>query len=232
MSWVEFWDQGPPIYVSDRHKLLHARHVGQDIIRLIGKPDDSVLDYGCGEALYAPDVAGHCGRLILSDAAPTIRAALETRYVHDPRISVASPEAVEELADASLDLVVINSLMQYLAPVDRDHVLRLAHAKLKPAGRLVVADVIPPDLSPLTDAMALLRFAAKGGFILAAFGGLARTALSGYRRLREELGFFTYDAAAFLSHLEAAGFEARQIHPNFGHNQARMTFEAKPIQSP
>ncbi len=232
MSWVEFWDAGPPIYVSDRHKLLHARQVGQDIIRLIERPDEAVLDYGCGEALYAPDVARHCGRLVLSDAAPTIRAALERRHAANSRISVASPEAVEDMPDASLDLVIVNSLMQYLAPVDRDHVLRLAHAKLKHGGRLVVADVIPPDLSPLTDAMALMRFAAKGGFFLAALGGLARTALSGYRRLREELGFSTYDEATFLAHLEAAGFEARRIDPNFGHNQARMTFEARPLPGP
>ena len=66
---------------------------------------------------------------------------------------------------------------------------------------------------------------------MAAGAGLARTALSGYSRLKEELGFSTYSEAEFLRVLRAAGFEAQRVLPNFGHNQRRMTFEATPRPS-
>ena len=32
-SWVEFWDSEHAIYVSERHKQLHAEAVGKDIVR-------------------------------------------------------------------------------------------------------------------------------------------------------------------------------------------------------
>jgi hypothetical protein len=72
----------------------------------------------------------------------------------------------------------------------------------------------------------LLRFAWRGGFTMAALRGLARTALSEYRRTRAELGFTKYSEAEMLSLLRQHGFSARRVRPNFGHNQARMCFEA------
>ena len=98
--------------------------------------------------------------------------------------------------------------------------------KLKPTGVLVVADVIPPDVSPLRDAAALLWFGLKGGFLLAAIGGLVRTALSDYRKVRAQLGLATYSELEFTAILADQGFIADRVRPNFGHNQGRMTFRA------
>jgi hypothetical protein len=99
---------------------------------------------------------------------------------------------------------------------------------VKPEGSLVIADVIPPDVSPVTDARALLSFAWKGGFLRAAVVGLARTAVSEYRRLREELGLSQYDPEDMIDILAEAGFSAERLPQNIGHNQARMTFRARP----
>ena len=63
---------------------------------------------------------------------------------------------------------------------------------------LIVADVIPPHVGPLSDGLALLRYAAANGFLGAALLGLTRTALSRYRRLRSELGIARYSEAEFL----------------------------------
>jgi len=230
MSWIDFWDGAPPIYVNERHRLLHGRAVAADIVSHVPSPAAVVLDYGCGEALSADEVAAACARLILCDAAQSVRAKLQERFAGNGNVQVASPEGVEALEDASLDLVIVNSLMQYLDPGVRDALLMLLRDKLKPEGRLIVADIVPPDVSPLADATALLRFGLAGGFLLAALGGLARTALSGYGKLRRELGFATYTEEQFIGVLENAGFEARRIRPNFGHNQARMAFEARPGQ--
>jgi hypothetical protein len=107
--------------------------------------------------------------------------------------------------------------------------LDLWRSKLKAEGVLIIADVVRPDVGPLTDAAALLRFAWRGGFLFAALRGSLRTALSDYGRLRREAGFSAYREAEFLALLAAHGFEGQRIHPNFGHNQARMTFRAAPM---
>jgi SAM-dependent methyltransferase len=197
--------------------------------RLIPSRDAVVLDYGCGEALSADRVAARCARLYLCDAAPIVRERLRARFASEPRIAVLAPEEVDDLAAASLDLVVANSVIQYLGLDEFRGFLGVARAKLKPDGSLVVADVIPHDVNPVTDAGALLSFAWKGGFVGAALVGLARTAASEYRKLREELGLAQYDEAEIVEILADAGFSAERLAENIGHNQARMTFRARPL---
>jgi len=228
MTWRDYWNSDTPIYVNERHKALHYRLVANDIAALIERPGAMVLDHGCGEALSAQRVAAQCERLYLCDGAPLVRERLEERFGSDPRIVVLAPEEIEGLPEASLDLVVVNSLIQYLSLEELRRHLRLWRAKLKRDGRLVVADVIPADVSPVADAKALLSFAWTGGFLKAALAGLVRTALSDYRKVRDELGFAQYDEAEMLEILSEAGFAAERRARNFGHNQARMTFLARP----
>lgn len=229
MSWRDFWDQDTPIYVSERHKVLHYSRIASDIATLIPSPDAAVLDYGCGEALSADRVAARCGRLYLCDAAGTVRERLRARFGDEPRIAVLSPEEAEDLPDGSIDLIVANSVIQYLGLGELRVLVALARVKLKPAGGLILADVIPPDTSPVTDASALLSFAWKGGFFGAAVAGLARTALSEYRKLRDELGLAQYDETEMSEILGEAGFSAERLPRNIGHNQARMTFRGRPL---
>jgi len=227
-SWVEYWNSDHPIYVSERHKRVHAAAVGQDILRQIHTSDAVVLDHGCGEALYAEAVAAGCAKLFLCEAAPAVRQKLASRVAGIPAIEVIDADAVAALEDASLDLVVANSLAQYLTSAQLIGLLDLWRRKLKPNGSLVIADVVPPNVSPITDAAALLRLGWQGGFLGAALAGLVKTALSDYRRVRATLGFATYSEAEFLALLRANRFEGRRIRPNFGHNQARMAFRATP----
>jgi SAM-dependent methyltransferase len=228
-TWRDFWNQDTPIYASERHRALHYRGVADDVLAFVPSPDAAVLDHGCGEALEADRVAKACSRLYLCDGAPLVRERLAERFRAVPKIEVLAPEALADLPDASLDLVVANSLVQYLSRAELDSTLRLWHAKLKPGALLVVADVIPPDVSPLTDAAALLRFGWRGGFLVAALTGLARTALSDYRKLRARLGLAHYTGSGMLGILERAGFAAERRESNMGHNPARMTFTARRI---
>jgi SAM-dependent methyltransferase len=230
MNWRDYWNQDTPIYVSERHKLLHYRLVANDIIGLIPSPDATVLDYGCGEALFADRVAAKCGRLYLSDAASLVRERLQGRFGRNERITVLAPEEIAGLPDASLDLIVVNSLLQYLSLEELRGLLKLWHGKLKPDGRLILADVIPPDVSPVTDAKALLSLAWQGGFLKSALLGLGRTAFSEYRKIREEIGLSQYTEADIADIAGEAGFSTERMPRNMGHNPARMTFVARPVR--
>jgi len=226
-DWIAFWDSKHSVYVNARHRDVHYRTIAEHI-RAYLPPDATVLDYGCGEALSAEIVAGAARRLILCDAAPTVRAGLEVRFAGRPTIEVRSPEAVDALPAGSLDVVVMHSVAQYLTPGELDARLALFRRLLRADGLLILGDIIPPDVSAATDAMALLRFAGANGFFVAAMLGLVRTvALTDYMRLRTNLGLTRYNEAEIVARLAAAGFSAQRAAENVGHNPARMTFLAR-----
>ena len=86
--------------------------------------------------------------------------------------------------------------------------------------------MIPADANAVSDTLALLDFAFKGGFLFAALIGLVRTALSDYRKLRDRLGLTRYTQAQMLELLQKNGFAAQRAPKNIGHNQGRMLFLA------
>ncbi|KPF63353.1 methyltransferase [Bosea sp. AAP35] len=223
MSWRDFWNGEHAIYVSPRHKALHYRQIATDLTGHIPAPDSVVLDHGCGEALDAGRVASRCGKLYLCEAAPSVREKLRAMLGGRENVAVVAPEEVEALPEATLDLVVANSLIQYLSREELVALLATWRSKLKPGGKLVVADIIPPDVSPLTDASQLLGFAWRGGFLMAALAGLIRTAFSDYRKLRAQYGLSTYRIDEIAGLITAAGFEDVTPAKNFGHNPHRLT---------
>jgi SAM-dependent methyltransferase len=221
-SWTRFWDTDHSVYVSQRHLDSHYSLIADDIIRVLPGSDARVLDHGCGEALHAGRIAEHCGALTLCEAAPRLRARLAERYIVEPRISVIAPQEVESLPAESLDLVIANSLIQYLSAAELKALLPVWRRALRPTGRLIIADVITPGQTAVTDASSLLRFAARNGFLLEALGGLVRTLFSDYRRLRTELGLSRYTEAELFNILKAQGFTPMRLEPNFGYNDGRL----------
>jgi SAM-dependent methyltransferase len=227
-DWLAFWDSPHAIYVSARHKDIHYRLIATDIAALVPSPQARVLDYGSGEALHADIVADAAGELLLCEAAPGVREGLQNRFPAAAKIRVIAPHDLPLLPEHSLDLVVVHSVVQYMTPAGTSALFALFHRLLKPDGVLVVSDVIPPEVPPTTDAVALLRFGAGNGFFLAAVWGLFRTVLSSYWRLRSKLGLSRYTKAQMIEKLNAAGFETHWEPNNIGHNQARRAFYARP----
>jgi SAM-dependent methyltransferase len=226
-DWIAFWDSQHSIYVNARHRDVHYRAVARDIRALLPS-GASVLDFGCGDALHADLVAEPARRLILCEAAPKVRAALIERYRDHPKIEVRAPDEVAALPAGSLDAIVTHSVAQYLGPQQLDALLADFRRLLADTGILILGDVLAPHVSALRDVMALLRFAARNGFLGAALVGLGRTLASEYPSLRSRLGLTRYSEAAILEKLAAAGFSASRAPANIGHNPARMTFLARP----
>jgi ubiquinone/menaquinone biosynthesis C-methylase UbiE len=231
MSWRDFWNADTPIYVNDRHKTVHYQRIADDIEKLLPGSDGRVVDYGCGEALAAGRVAARCGHLYLCDGAQIVRDRLRQRLASVANVTIVSPEEFDAVPDRSIHLIIVNSVVQYLSKEQLSACLAQWHRKLEPSGRLVVADVIPHGIGPLTDATALLRFAAVNGFLAAALAGLVKTFFSDYRRMRAQVGLAHYNEAEFLELLGKAGFTATRLSWNFGHNSARIAFEARPSAS-
>ena len=126
----------------------------------------------------------------------------------------------------SIDLVVMNSVAQYMTPQELDTAFDVIHRLLKPSGRFVLGDILRPEVGMGRDVIALLRFAATHGFLRDALVGLASTALSDYRQLRTRIGLQRYREDEMIAKFAAAGFTATRAPRNIGHNPWRMTFVA------
>ncbi|MEA2833164.1 MAG: hypothetical protein QOG66_1366 [Methylobacteriaceae bacterium] len=227
MGWREFWNGEHSIYVNQRHKVLHYDRIARDLAAYIPSPSAIVLDYGCGEALSAAALAEKCGTLYLYDAAPSVQEKLRGRFASYRNIVVLSSDGLDTIGERSLDLIIANSLLQYLQHREFEELLEIWHRQLKPDARIVIADVLPPDVDATADVKALLDFAWRGGFLIAALGGLGRTFFSDYRRLRNEVGLTRYAPEDLFTLLSAHGFTGEQTPSNIGHNQLRMAFIAR-----
>ena len=229
-DWIDFYDfKHSVIYVNARHRDVHYRGIAEDIRAYVPSPTAQVLDYGCGEAASADLVAAACGQLVLAEAAPNVRASLTMRYAGHPKIAVITAEQAAALPKASFDLIVLQSVAQYLSAGELDRLLTMFRTLLKPGGVFVLGDIAPPHFAAPAAALALLRFGAANGFFWAAVFGLCRIFVSDYLLLKKTVGLSHYTEAATLEKLKRAGFAAERAPRNIGHNQRRMTFLARPV---
>ncbi len=224
--WRAFWDADNSIYVSARHRDLHYACIAADIAALVPSRTSIVLDYGCGEALHADLVAAACASLLLYDPATTTQDKLHQRFATDTRVKVVDRRELEVLPDQCLDMIVCNSVLQYVGREALDALLSSWRTKLRPGALLVLGDVVPTGSGIVTDALALVAFAARWGFVWAALVGLAATLFSRYRKLRNKIGLSTYTESEVLQMLARHGFAPARAARNIGYNQARMTFIA------
>ncbi len=226
-DWIDYYDSTHTIYASKLHRDVHFQVIASDIIGYISSPDAVVLDYACGEALSAARVAEACGKLYLAEPAPGVRGRLIARFAPNTKIRVRSLDDLRNMEEKSVDLVVMNSVVQYMTPSELDSAFAVIRRLLKPGGRLVLGDILHPEVGMIRDVIALLRFALTHGFLRDALTGLISTALSDYRQLRSRVGLQRYSEAEMIAKLAAAGFTASRAQFNVGHNPWRMTFVAR-----
>src|SRR5712672_2697551 len=226
-DWIDYYDSTHTIYVSKRHRDLHFQVIARDIIGYISSAEAVVLDYACGEALSAARVAEACGKLYLAEPVPGVRGRLIARFAPNMKIRVRSLDDLRKMAEKSVDLAVMNSVAQYMTPDELDSALAVIRRLLKPAGRLVLGDILRPEVGMISDVVALLKFAQAKGFLKDALKGLISTALSDYRQLRSRVGLQRYSEAEMIAKLTAAGFSGTRAPFNIGHNPWRMTFVAR-----
>src|ERR1700753_1253456 len=227
-DWIDYYASTHTIYASKLHRDLHFQLIAKDIVGYISSPAAVALDYARRGGLVAAGVAEACGKLYLAEPAPGVRGRLIARFAPNTKIRVRSLDDVRKMPEQSIDLVVMNSVTQYMTPEELDGAFANVRRILKPGGRLVVGDVLRPEVGMPRDVIALLRFAAHHGFLRDALIGLVSTALSDYRQLRSRVGLQRYSEADMVARLGASGFTASRVAVNIGHNPWRMTFVARP----
>lgn len=144
--------------------------------------EQRVLDFGCGFGFVAALLAPLVAEVWVWDPAPNMRAvtAHRTAELANVRLCDLSAEPAPEVAveAAPFDLILVNSVAQYMAPEDLSAWLPRWRAMLARGGAVVLSDLIPPRHSGLSDVSDLLRLGARHGSPLRG----ARAAVGGIRR--------------------------------------------------
>jgi SAM-dependent methyltransferase len=229
-GWQAFWSGSHRIYVNDRHLAAHYAQIADDLIALFPNRRGVLLDWGCGDALASPRLAAAGFAVALYDAVPAVQARVAQRFAGASGITVLDDAGYAALPARSVDVLLVNSVLQYLPRDALATLLPRFRTLLKPDGVLLLADVIPPDAGMLADIAALLRAGARHGFLLAALGGMAATFFSDYRKLRREIGLTTWSEPEILALLRAHRFIAERVVRNIGFSPQRMLIRAVPAQ--
>ena len=95
----------------------------------------------------------------LAEPAPGVRGRLIARFAPNTKIRVRSLDDLRKMEEKSVDLAVMNSVAQYMTPDELDAALAVIRRLLKPGGRLILGDILRPEVGMLRDVLALLRFA-------------------------------------------------------------------------
>ncbi len=197
MSWRNFFFADRASRASDRYPAIYYEDIGKAIAAQIPIPEAVVLDYACGAAPAASLIAEHCATAYLYDSTPKMQAILRQRYAANPKVKILTEAQVRALPDGTLDMVLFNGLLQYLTLAQCTEAVDFAAAKLRLNGRLIVADVIPPHADPLSDSWALVEYAYRGGFLLAALrGALSRSRAASAPHSADDFHYPRYATAA------------------------------------
>jgi cyclopropane fatty-acyl-phospholipid synthase-like methyltransferase len=128
-----------------------------------------VLDFGCGFGFGAKMLAPQVGEIFVWDASANMRRHARRHLVgcrnvrfldlFDSRIQ---PRVIK------FDLILVNSVVQYMSPEEFSAWLLRWQNMLAPRGRIVVSDLIPPDYLAICDIVDFLKFSVRRGFVASA----------------------------------------------------------------
>jgi SAM-dependent methyltransferase len=228
-DWNGFFD-----HLSDRSPLLRAQAdiYVQTLSAVVGlSPSDRVLDFGCGFGLVTARLASRVEHVCWWDGAPNMRAA--TARATSGRDNVACCDLSAAASPAwswtspPFDLVLVNSVAQYMPREDLSAWLHRWRSMLAAGGRLVLSDLIPRGHRGWWDLADLLRLGARHGLPLRA----ARDALGGiggYWRTRRAAPLEQIDADDLAQRAAGCGLAMSALPRNLTHFTRRWSAVLRP----
>jgi cyclopropane fatty-acyl-phospholipid synthase-like methyltransferase len=163
-GWVTFFDR---LGTSDMHQ-AQAVHFVRSLRGAVGfGTDQRLLDLGCGPGLVAGLVAPLVDELWWWDPSPNMRelaarATNDRPNAHLCDLGGAGAGSMDaRIPGAPFDMIIVNSVVQYMTPSELDGWLHRWPDILTEGGRIVLSDLIDPDQRPTADISDLIRFAVR-----------------------------------------------------------------------
>ncbi len=130
------------------------------------RPDDRVLELGCGGGRFTGELSARAASVIAFDPSPTAVERTDERHGATPNVEVVhgDGETLDGIVDGVVDLVVVHGLFRRVASAKAQlgYVVEAGRV-LAPAGRAVLllsTDPTPPE-APVASRRDLLRSVAR-----------------------------------------------------------------------
>ena len=217
-AWAAFWSVSP----DSKCVQVEARDF---IERLsVAVPLDGseiVLDFGCGFGHVARELAPSVQRIDVWDASPLALAAARRQVagLSSARVDLTDPSADPT---GEYDLVLVNSVVQYLTVPDLSTWLSRWRAMLRPAGRIVIADVPCGATSTPRETLGWIVFCARRHVLRSALAHGASSARR-YRTASQQAPLLQLEWADLDRMAHAAGLALRPLPANLSHRPRRLS---------
>lgn len=222
--WVGYFDRMSG--VTRRHHAEAADHVRRLRAAVAIQRGLRLLDFGCGPGLVGALLAPDVDRYLFWDAAPAVLQEAIRRLGHVASAAPA-PADLGALPAGSIDLILVNSVVQYMGSSELATWLPRWRRLLAPAGRVLLSDLPPPGERALRALGDTLRFAASQGLLISALPE-AVGALTRYSARRTRTSLFRPDTAELARLAAAAGLSSERLAENLTFRAGRHTVVLRP----
>lgn len=220
-TWASYWEA-----LSDRQRRF--REQSDEYVRKLESavPLESrarVLDFGCGFGFVAQALVSRVGEVFLWDSSANMRrrARLNLAGRRNVRfLDLSEPKS--EFSDPEFDLILVNSVVQYMSLEEFSGWLLRWRNMLAPDGRIVVSDLIPPDYPAIWDIVDQLRFGARRRVLATAiWEALSEVAL--YWKVRRAYPLSRIGCEELRWRATSAGLSADYLPYNLTYFTKRLT---------
>jgi len=183
---------------------------------------ERVLDFGCGLGFVSERIAAKAGSLTYWDYSRNMLAVAEKRLTGVGQARKADLGDPARDPSRAFDLIVVNSVIQYMGRSELESWLGRWREMLDDEGRLLISDIISPDSSFLKEVRDTLAFSAREGFLI-------RTLLQDsvqylrYLRTRKQATMTQYAEDEIRALAERAGLRFEVLPANLTYKQLRYT---------
>ena len=224
-SWRSFWESAN----SCRLNYVEAEHFIEALQHHVGlQPTWHVLDFGCGFGFTAGLIAPLVASVSVWDSAANVRAhARDHLASHDNggRRELGTESTLPD--GVSFDLIVVNSVVQYMSADELSRWLAAWRDGLAPEGRLVLSDLIPRGHDVRRDIPAVLLFSLRHGTLLHALIEGAKE-WRRHRQVHRHVSLLTIALEELAAQAQELGLEPEVLPINLSSHPARVSVVLTP----